>query len=326
MSVLEVIDGAVGAVPSVPRFLLARAAAVVTGSALVALALAWWFNRAVGAVVRANPTWADTDYFGEATTHFAPSGGETFSVAATEILIAVACSGFAATVLAGLFAPSVRAYVDAEPVDAEAVRTLLRGRTARLFGLAAVTTVPRLIPAGLFALLARAAAERPGESVGGGCFLVCLVCGPLCFWLTSLTAVAAPAAALEGAGFGAALRRSRRLSTRGRVRVGWTCLLTLLIAAAATGSLDLFDKELRSQFGVGAQFTAQPGSPGFSVWLLVYCLVFVLTLLLTTPLRAATATLLYVDRRFRREGLDIRIAWARLANAATRRPRQGAGS
>ncbi len=48
----------------------------------------------------------------------------------------------------------------------------------------------------------------------------------------------------------------------------------------------------------------------------MYAVTYLLTLLLTTPYRAATATLLYVDRRFRREGLDIRIAWARLARKA----------
>jgi hypothetical protein len=40
-----------------------------------------------------------------------------------------------------------------------------------------------------------------------------------------------------------------------------------------------------------------------------------LTQVLTAPFRAATAAMLYVDRRFRREGLDIRIAWARVARS-----------
>jgi hypothetical protein len=244
------------------------------------------------------------------------------------VLIAVVCSGFAATVLAGLFAPSVKAYVDAEPADPAEIRALLRWRTARLFGLAALTTAPRVIPTALFGLLACDAADNPAGKISGWYFLVCLGCLPLCYWLTALTAVAAPAAALEGARFGAALRRSRRLAARGTVRIGWTCLLTLLIVAAATGALDAFGAELRGQFGVGDQFSAVPGSPGFSGWLLLYFLVYLATLLITTPLRAATSTLLYVDRRFRREGLDIRIGWARLANAAApaRGANRGAGS
>lgn len=326
LSVLELINGAVGAVPAVPRFLLLRATVVVSGSAAAALALTWWFNRMVGGLVQADPVWTGTDIFGDTTTEYAPSTGEHVALVTTEVLIALVCSGFAATVLAGLFAPSVKAYVDAEPADPAEVRALLRGRTARLFGLAALTTAPRAVPTVLFGLLTREAAENPGGKISGWYFLICLCFLPLCCWITALTAVAAPAAALEGAGFGAALRRSRRLAARGTVRIAWTCLLTLLIVAAATGALDAFGAELRSRFGVGDQFAAVPGSPGFSGWLLLYFLVYVATLLLTTPLRAATATLLYVDRRFRREGLDIRIGWARLANAAAPDRRANRGS
>jgi hypothetical protein len=324
LTVLELIDGAVGAVPSVPRALLLRAAAVVTASAAAALALTWWFNRAISGVVQANPSWTALDFFDNLYTQYAPSAGEKFSLVTTEVLIAVVCSGFAATVLAGLFAPSVKAYVDAEPVDAAKVRELLRGRTARLYALAALTTLPRAVLVALFGLVTYIAAEHPAEAVAGWYALVCLGGLPVCFLLTSLTAVAAPAAALEDAGIVSALRRSRRLATRGAFRVGWSCLLTLLIAACATASLDAFGWQLRENYVIGNQFAAEPGSPGFSWWLLIYAVIYVLTLLLTTPYRAATATLLYVDRRFRREGLDIRIAWARLANnTAARRPHRG---
>lgn len=327
MSVLELIDGAVGAVPAVPRFLLLRAAAVVSVSAAAALALTWWFNHAVSGVVQANPTWTSLDEFGNLVTDYAPSNAERIGLVTTEVLIAVVCSGFAATVLAGLFAPSVKAYVDAEPADPDEVRAMLRGGSVRLFGLAALTTVPRLIPTALFGLLTYDAAKNPASGIAGWYILICLGCLPLCYWITSLTAVAAPAAALERARFGAALRRSRRLAARGTVRIGWTCLLTLLIVGAATAALDAFGAELRDQFGVGDQFAGVPGNAGLNGWLLLYFLVYAATLLITTPLRAATATLLYVDRRFRREGLDIRIGWARLANSApARRADQNQGA
>lgn len=328
LSVLELIDGAVGAVSSVPRFLLARAAAVITGSGAAALALTWWLNRSISGVVRRHPSWESTDLFGYPTEKFAPALGERIALTTTEILIAVVCSGFAATMLAGLFAPSVKAYVDAEPVDPEQVRARLRGRTLRLYGLAAITTAPRILPVALCAVVAHAAAANPAHGIAGWYVLIGMVSLPLCYWLTSLTAVAAPAAVLEGAGTAAALRRSARLAARGLMRTGWACLLTLLIAAAATAALDLFDWQLRSGYGVGAQFAGLPGSPGFSWWLVAYVAAYLLTLLASTPLRASTATLLYVDRRFRREGLDIRIGWARLANrsaAARRQARQTAG-
>lgn len=318
LTVLELIDGAVGAIPSVPKAILIRAGAVVTGSAAAALALTWWFNRMIGQTVQAHPTWTSTDFFGDLYTNYAPSAGESVSLVTTEILIAVVCSGFAATVLAGLFAPSVKGYVDAEPADTAKARAMLRGKTARLFLLATITTLPRALVVLLFGLLTHDAATNPQGRVSGWYFLICLGFFPLCFVLTSFTAVAAPAAVLEGASVGKALRRSRRLAARGVIRIGWSSLLTLLIVACATVSLDVFGWELRDQYGVGDQFAGVPGSPGFSWWLVAYIVTYVLTLLLTTPYRAATATLLYVDRRFRREGLDIRIAWARLANKARR--------
>jgi len=316
LTVLELIDGAVGAIPSVPKAILVRAAAVVTASSAAALALTWWFNRLIGRDVQAHPVWTSTDFFGNQNTNYAPSAGARICLVTTEILIAVVCSGFAATVLAGLFAPSVKGYVDAEPADAAKARAMLRGRTARLYVLAAITTLPRAIALSLFALLAHSAATNPAGKASGWYFLICLGSFPLCFVLTSLTAVAAPASVLEGAGIGTALRRSRRLAVRGVFRIGWSSFLTLFIAACATVSLDVFGWQLRDQYGVGDQFAAVPGSRGFSWWLVAYAVTYLLTLLLTTPYRAATATLLYVDRRFRREGLDIRIAWARLAKKA----------
>ena len=101
LSVLELIDGAVGALPSVPRFLLLRACAVVAGSGAVALALTWWLNRSISALVREHASWQSTDLFGYPTIKYAPAVGERISLCTTEILIAVVCSGFAATVLAG---------------------------------------------------------------------------------------------------------------------------------------------------------------------------------------------------------------------------------
>lgn len=326
MTVLELIDGAVGAVPTVPRFLLVRAGLVVSGFGALAFALTWWLNRAVATRVQAHPTWLSVDADGVSLFRFAPSPSEKFCLFTAEILIAVVCSGFAATIVAGLFAPSVKAYVDAEPADAAALRTLLRGRVARLWTLALIAALPRIAIAAVFALLSLVSAAHPGTAMAGWSVLTVIFLGLPCFLLTATTAVAAPASTLEGIGVRAALRRSRRLARQGVFRVGWTCLLALFIVALATSALDWCGKELRDTYGVGGQFAALPGSPGFSWWLLIYALIYLLTLLLTTPYRAATAVLLYVDRRFRREGLDIRIAWARLAQNAPRRAGGGPNS
>lgn len=323
MTVLELIDGAVGAVPSVPRFLLVRAALVISGFGAAALTLTWWLNRAVATTVQAHPVWVSTDLFGDSELRYAPSGSEQVSLFTTEILIAIVCSGMAATIVAGLFAPSVKAYVDAEPADSAALRTLLRGRIAPLWALALISSLPRLLVTAGFGLMSWVCAVHPNVAIAGWFVMTVILGGVPCFLFTAMTAVAAPASTLEGIGVRAALRRSRRLARHGTIRVAWTCLLALFIVALATAALDLCGGELRDTYGVGGQFAALPSSPGFSWWLLLYALIYLLTLLLTTPYRAATAVLLYVDRRFRREGLDIRIAWARLAQNAQRRASGG---
>lgn len=323
MSVLELIDGAVGAVPTVPRFLLLRAAATIGAFGAAALAVSWWFDRAVGTAVRAHPVWSSNDIFGGEQFHFAPSASETACLFTTEVLIAVVFSGFAATIVAGLFAPSVKAYVDAEPADAAALRSLLHGRTARLWWLALIAALPRLVLTAVFGLMTYASANNPATVMAGWYVLAVLVLGTPVFLLTATTATAGPAATLEGIGVGAALRRSRRLARRGVIRIAWTCLLTLFIVALATTALGAFGWQIRDAYGVGAQFAGVPGSPGFSWWLVVYAVTYLLSLLATTPYRAATAVLIYVDRRFRREGLDIRIAWARLAQHTPRRSSGG---
>lgn len=324
MTVLELIDGAVGAVPTVPRFLLLRAAATIGALGAGALAVSWWFDRAVGTAVRAHPVWSSTGLFGDEEFHFAPSTSEKACLLTTEVLIAVVFSGFAATIVAGLFAPSVKAYVDAEPADAAALRSLLHGRTARLWWLALVAALPRLVLTAVFGLMTWASANNPATVIAGWYVLAVLFLGIPVYLLTATTATAGPAATLEGIGVGAALRRSRRLARRGVMRIAWTCALTLFIVALATGALDVSGGEIRELYGVGAQFAGVPGSPGFSWWLVVYAVIYLLTLLATAPYRAATAVLIYVDRRFRREGLDIRIAWARLAQHTPRHPSGGA--
>lgn len=323
MTVLELIDGAVGAVPSVPRFLLVRAALVISGFGAAAFALTWWLNRTVATTVQAHPVWVTTDLFGDSELRYAPSGSEQVSLVTAEILIAVVCSGLAATIVAGLFAPSVKAYVDAEPADSAALRALLRGRIAPLWTIALISSLPRLAFTAAFSVMSWVCAKHPDVRISGWYVMTVILIGLPCFLLTAVTAVAAPASTLEGVGVRGALRRSRRLARHGTMRVAWTCLLALLILALATAALDLSGSELRDTYGVGGQFAALPSSPGFSWWLLLYALIYLLTLLLTTPYRAATAVLLYVDRRFRREGLDIRIAWARLAQNAQRRASGG---
>ena len=81
------------------------------------------------------------------------------------------------------------------------------------------------------------------------------------------------------------------------------------------GPLIICEYYIGSVHGVRDLLNGDPVSGATYWWLAGYIVVVALSLVLTAPFRAAVATMLYVDRRFRREGLDIRIAWARVARS-----------
>jgi hypothetical protein len=176
--------------------------------------------------------------------------------------------------------------------------------------------LPRAILLALCALVTIAVVNDPNGSYGVFFVFLMLLGVPLCAWLTADWAVAAPVAALENATKSfAALGRARRLASGGRWRTLWATLLTLVISSVVVGPLLICEYYIGSVHGVRDLLNGDPVSGATYWWLAGYIVVVALSLVLTAPFRAAVATMLYVDRRFRREGLDIRIAWARVARS-----------
>jgi len=316
LSVLELIDGAIGAVRAVPAALLGWASLTVVAAALADFALTWAFDSAVAAATRVHPV-IRTDDFGNTVVQFGRTAGAgTFGVVVVSVLMPLVLSGFAVTILAGLIAEPVKQYVDgattATPASARQTQDLLR----RLITIATVTALPRAIFLALYALITLAVVDDPNGSNGALFLLVTLVGVPLCGWLTADWAVAAPVAALERTPKSfAALGRARRLVSGGRWRALWATLLTVFIASVVVGPLVICGYYIGTVHGVRDLLDGYPVSGATYWWLAGYLVVVTLSQVLTAPFRAAVATMLYVDRRFRREGLDIRIAWARVARA-----------
>jgi hypothetical protein len=167
----------------------------------------------------------------------------------------------------------------------------------------------------LYALAELAIVNDPQGSFGAALALLTLIGIPLCGWLTADWAVAAPVAALEG-NRAAPLGRARRLASRGRWRTLWVTLLTLVIAVVVVGPLIICQYYIGSVDGVSGLLDGESVAGATYWWLVGYVVLVALSQVLTAPFRAATAAMLYVDRRFRREGLDIRIAWARVARSS----------
>lgn len=317
---LELIDGAIGAVRSVPAALLGRASILVVALAVVDFAFTWLFDAAVAAATRVHPV-ITTDTFGNTLVEYGRTAGAgTFGLFMVNALMPIVCSGFAVTVMAGLIAEPVKRYVDgptATPIPAPAPvpARQTRALVVRLLLIAAVTSLPRVILLVLYALAELAIVNDPQGSFGAALALLTLIGIPLCGWLTADWAVAAPVAALEG-NRTAALGRARRLASRGRWRTLWVTLLTLVIAVVVVGPLIICQYYIGSVDGVSGLLDGESVAGATYWWLVGYVVLVVLSQVLTAPFRAATAAMLYVDRRFRREGLDIRIAWARVARSS----------
>lgn len=322
MTVLELIDGAAGAVRAIPVPVLRLGAAVVSAAALAGFGLDWGFARIIGAGLRGHPL-VVFDYAGNATVEPGrTSGSAGFAIFAVRVLIPVTCSGFGATVLAGLSARPVRQFVDGAAADTAPGPATPgpRGAIARLCAIAAVSALPRLLLTLAATLVALIAVNDPQGDYAFFNALLILAGFPFCFWTTAQWAVGAPAAVLEDTGTRAALARAHRLVAGGRWRTSWTALLTFTIAFLATGSLSLVQRYLADRHGIDRFLFGDSAAGGATYgWLAAYLVLLLLVQLLTSPLRANAATMLYIDRRFRREGLDIRIAWARAAR------QQGAG-
>jgi hypothetical protein len=319
LTVLELIDGAIGAVRAVPPALLGWASLLVTAAALADFALTWLFDAAVAAATREHPVMI-TDAFDNTVVQYGRTiGAGTFGLVVVNALLPVVCSGFAVTILAGLLAEPVRRYVDGATTDAPAPTVRTRRLLGRLSAVAAVAALPRAILLALFALVELALVGDPQGDRTALFWLLILVGVPLCAWLTADWAVAAPVAALEDRPLFAALGRARGLVSGGRWRTLWVTLFTLLIAAVVVAPLLSCQYYIGSVHEVGDLFDGDPVSGATYWWLAGYVVLVTLIQVLAAPYRAAVATMLYVDRRFRREGLDIRIAWARVARGVGNR-------
>jgi hypothetical protein len=319
LTVLELIDGAVGSVRSLPRRLLFQAFGLVAGVGAVGVGLQWAFDAAISDSVHANPAVTYDGYGDPMANPGGYTGSAGFSTFVVDALIPIVLSGFATTILAGLFAPSIKRYVDGEVLDPRRAPQDQRGHLAVLLRIGFIALLPRALLVALLALTAALSAEHPGSGYAGLDTLFLVAGVPLCSWATAQFAVAAPVAALESRNASRALARSGHLASHGRWRTWWASGLTLFIGMCATAILISLGYAIDGGHRLGAVNLATGGGTAYRN-LVGYAAVLVLPLMLTVPFRATTATMIYVDRRFRREGLDIRIGWARVAgNEAARR-------
>ncbi|GAA1592704.1 hypothetical protein GCM10009678_88610 [Actinomadura kijaniata] len=286
LSMSEMLDGAIAGIRRAPRTVLG-------------------VSVAVSAVIQVAGTVAAYYFVGEQARDEVTPGvllrslGSQVSLA----LIGLVLSAYGIVLLSGLLAPVLGRSLFGLPAESWQVWRDARPRLGRLAAVALVimgaALLGLLLPVTPFLLLV--AAEAPVS--------LCVLAGLLGFpagialmvWLYVLLVLAAPAVVLERESVGGALARARRLS-RGR---WWRTCGTLLLALLITVFMGFF--ALRIPFLVAQLvfFGTEPEGGRALGALALDTFGRIVSWSVVLPFDAGVIALLYMDRRMRREGLDL---------------------
>lgn len=304
LGVGEILDGAVTTIRRNPGPMLGLSAIVAVITQLVGLVGNWVVFRDVQDIA-ASPESATAGEVLDAVT----------GIFATTLVILVV-SWVATVILTGILTVVVgRAVLGQHLTTAQAWATA-RPRLLRLLLLTVVFALIVAAPFLLTTLFAVVVIAGGGGDAGAALVtLMLLLAVPLTIWLYVRYTLATPALMLESrpsggggsrpVGIGLALRRSGELVQRSWWRVFGVLLLIWLIALIVGQVVqvpfsipylfvDPFDPEAMTSLGI----------------LTLSALGGVVSTAIVAPFLAAATALLYVDRRIRREGLDIDLARA----------------
>lgn len=296
LGVAEVLDGAITALRTHWRIMLGLSAVVAAVTQVLTVPLTW-------ALLHDAPQ--TTLRFDQPTS---PGGDLAFAASAvTSTAVQGLVTVLAVLVLTGVLTAAVSRAVLGEPTSAREAWDRARPRLPALLG---VTGLLLVLGVGLAVvclapgvLLAAAGAPAPVTALafvlGVPAFVVALVYAYTAF------ALAPPAVVLERQGVLASLRRSRELVAGAWWRTFGILLLVNVLAQVLSGILG-------TPFSLAAMGLAVlADSSVFSlVPLLVTALGTILAATITWPFTAVATTLLYVDRRMRREALDLELVRA----------------
>jgi hypothetical protein len=229
------------------------------------------------------------------------------------IVVTVIVYMIAVLILTGLLATVVgRSVLGHYPSFAE-TWSMARKRLPRLLLLTLIyvlISVGPFLAVALLALLAALGTSAGGEAIAG---LLGLAAVPLALWLAVRYVLALPAIMLESAtpdrrpiGVRTALRRSGQLVQGSWWRVFGLLLLIIIIAWIVNQVISLL-------FSIPFLLTFDPLDPAASLGLgtlAISALGGIISTVITAPFVAASVTLIYVDRRIRREALDVELARA----------------
>ncbi|HZY26736.1 MAG TPA: hypothetical protein VFE49_00635 [Jiangellaceae bacterium] len=305
LGVGEILDGAVTTIRRNPGPMLGLSAIVAVLTQLLGLGVGYLLLRGAPALESLEPT---------------ASPGEVFEAVAgllgASAIVAVV-TWVATVVLTGILTVVVSRAVLGEKMSAGQAWRAARGRLPRLLLLTVVYSLIWVAPFLAVTLVAFAlgAVGADGGTIAAITVLLALAAVPMTIWLYVRYALSGPSLMLESTspepgepsrpvGVAGALRRSGELVKGSWWRVFGILLLVLLIVVIISQVISVpFSLPF---FLVGDQ----PSDSEFLLTLVVSALGGIVASTFTAPFTAAATVLLYVDRRIRREGLDIELARA----------------
>lgn len=307
LGVGEILDGAVTTIRRNPGPMLGLSAVVAVVVQLIGLAASWLMFRDLQAIEELSPTATPAEIFGVL--------GGAFGVFGIMALV----SWVATVILTGILTVVVSRAVLGQNVTIGEAWAKARPKLLKLLLLTFVySLIAASPPIAFFVLMALAIAAGAGEGIVALWVLGVFVAVPLSIWLYVRYALASPAFMLESTpgrhageparpiGIGKALRRSAELAKRSWWRLFGILILVWIVAFIVTQVISVL-------FAVPTFFVADPYDPESmaSLGLLsLSALGGIVSTTITAPFLAAAVALLYIDRRIRREALDIELARA----------------
>lgn len=305
LGVGEILDGAISSIRAQPAVMLGLSAVVAVVTQLVTLPVTYVLLRDTG----------DTAF--SLDQPVSPDAQLAFTASAlTAGGIQVVVTLVAALLLTGVLTVVVSRAVLGERISAGAAWAKVRPRVPTLLG---VTVLVLLVMLGVAALSLGPGILLAALSAPTAATVVAFVLGvpaglAAMVYLYVAFALAPAAVVLERAPVVAALRRSRSLVTRAWWRTFGILLLVNIIAQVLAGILSV----PFSLLGLLITFVGGDGDPNPYAFLplVVTSIGTILASAITWPFTAVSTALLYVDRRIRREALDLELARAAGISAA----------
>ena len=287
----ELLDGAIQAMRANPRVMLGLSAIIVTVSQVVQVVGLAILTRPLSSL-DANQELSDAALIGVVA-----GGGAT-------LLIGLVLSFVVQVILTGILTVVVSRAVLGQTMTAGDAWHAVRPRLWPLFGLTllvALIIVAAVLVGGVPALII-GLAGGPGWLVAVVAVLGILAGFVAAIWLYVSLALSSPALVLEKQPVVGAMRRSRLLVKNAWWRTFGILLLTAILVGVISAAVSFPFVALSAFFG-GTTGTSLPA-------LVLNGLAGVVAGVITFPFAAGVTVLLYVDRRIRREGLDLELARA----------------